>query len=213
MKKILLLAALPVLCLVLISATFIKKGDSNTIAASGGATFQELLKEFPKGTMPFTVSVSEMRDIMSPPKNSRPRALGTLSTKYGRILPDATGSKFSRMPEEVAPIKAFETPDNYVLVYLMGHFRYFGSGQYYAAVFDKKGNLKNKALLASFGHNTITSGNLAANGTITRTEFDVQWTEDGEGSIKSITKKKTDTVALLPNAAPTAPTASKRAEP
>jgi hypothetical protein len=169
----------------------------------GKATFAKLLEQFPKGTLPYSLTTSVLRtdvDTMAYSKY-RNRQKTVLPREFRTFFPNLVEEgKFSRMPPPPPePFLAFEADGKYVLIYLTERF----SKSYMVATFDGKGKFISERPFASVGLHGITAATLDEKLKLTRVEYKILWDKptDKEGykncKITELKLEKTTVESLI----------------
>jgi hypothetical protein len=141
----------------------------------GKATFAKLLEQFPKGTLPYSLTTSVLRidvDTMAYSKY-RNREKTVLPREFRAFFPNLLEEgKFSRMPPPPPePFLAFEADGKHVLIYLTERF-----GKYYTvATFDEKGKFISERPFSNVNLNSMTAATLDEHLNLTRLEYKILW--------------------------------------
>jgi hypothetical protein len=177
--------------------------------------FEDLLNEFPKGTLPYTLSADALKQEFVQERGvERSKAQQIIPKKRIQnhlLLPDMP--RFSRMPAMPEAVMALESKTHYVLIYTRG--RYLGG--YQAAIYDKKGRLFYNMEVAHANQDEIKSFSLDENLNATFTMYELKWKKNVEtagyagNKIKSMTLQKTNVVdmTVLPKSEEKEPQAPK----
>jgi hypothetical protein len=141
----------------------------------GKATFAKLLEQFPKGTLPYSLTTSVLRndvDTMAYSKYQN-REKKILPREFRNFFPDlAEESKFSRMPPPPPqPFLAFEADGKHVLIYLTDRF----GKNYTVATFDAKGKCISERAFAHVSLRNMTAATLDEHLNLTRMEYNILW--------------------------------------
>jgi hypothetical protein len=141
----------------------------------GKATFAKLLEQFPKGTLPYSLTTSVLRidvDTMAYSKY-RNREKIVLPREFRTFFPNLVEEgKFSRMPPPPPePFLAFEADGKHVLIYLTERY----SKTYMVATFDDKGKFISERHFAGVSLNGMTAATLDEHLNLTRLEYKILW--------------------------------------
>lgn len=122
-------------------------------------TFQDFLAQFPKASLPYAFSAedlqSQMQNRATAPKAKR------LAWEYYQFLPMLEESaRYSRMPVYPEPVAAFETNDNYAVLYNTGRGFTKNYKSYHIAVFDKQGKHLATHFVAGVNTTTLTAASI-----------------------------------------------------
>jgi hypothetical protein len=169
----------------------------------GKATFAKLLEQFPKGTLPCSLTTNVLRtdvDTMAHSKYQN-RQKKILPREFRTFFPNLEEeSKFSRMPPPPPePFLAFETDGKHVLIYLTERY----GKSYMIATFDEKGKFISERPFANVNLNNMTAATLDANLNLTRMEYKILWDKpsDNKGyknsKITELTLEKTTVESLI----------------
>jgi hypothetical protein len=144
-------------------------------AVKGKATFAKLLEQFPKGTLPYSLTTSVLRidvDTMAYSKY-RNRQKTILPREFRIFFPNLVEEgKFSRMPPPPPePFLAFEADGKHVLIYLTERF----SKTYMVATFDEKGKFISERHFADVSLRGMTAATLDANLNLTSMAYKILW--------------------------------------
>jgi len=153
---------------------------------SGGADFDDFLKEFPAQTLPYALDEKTLQARLeleiarqNDPENYVAPARKRLSWEYYKFLPELKqASMFSRNPVTAEPVAAFKTEQNHVVLYVTGRGFSRNYGNYFVSVFDKKGRHKATNEVASVHPSTIVSFQLDKNLRAVSTTWQVNWEKD-----------------------------------
>lgn len=164
--------------------------------------FEDLLNEFPKGTLPYALSADALKQEFVQERGvERSKAQKIIPKKlirYHSLLPNMTRFNFSRTPNMPEAVMALESKTHYVLIYTKG--RHFA--EYQAAIYDKKGHLFHNIEVAHANQDEIKSFSLDENLNATFTTYELKWKKDVEtagyagNKIKSMTLQKTNVVDM-----------------
>ena len=171
------------------------------VEPTGDATFQDLLKEFPKGKLPYTVSADDLKHQLLQQyglekQTGKSKKVDRISRKFHTLLPDMV--RFSRIAKMPEPIMALESKTNYALIYTVTHY----GAEYKVAIYDKQGQFLYKRVLASASQSELQAVVLDENLKATFSTHTLVWERDIEkegyekNRIKSITLTKKDVVDL-----------------
>jgi hypothetical protein len=141
----------------------------------GKAIFSKLLEQFPKGTLPYSLTTSVLRtdvDTMAYSKYQN-REKTILPREFRTFFPElAEESKFSRMPPPPPqPFLAFEADGKYVLIYLTERY----GKVYTVATFDAKGKCISERDFANVNLNNMTTATLDEHLNLTRMTHKILW--------------------------------------
>jgi hypothetical protein len=175
MKKIVLFFALITAFCILASMNYKKENDIKTYDS-----FEELLKYFPKGNLPFHLTTKILQEQaltftndyycnnLVVKKNILPKEF----RKYFPSLEDSYKNRLSRMPPAAGePLISFDAEDKHILVY----FIWRGGYTYQVATFDNKGNLINEKVFAVASLSQIVEVNLDKKLNLNYTFYTVNW--------------------------------------
>jgi hypothetical protein len=174
------------------------------VEPTGDVTFQDLLKQFPKNNLPYSLSAETLKHellvrygIEKEEKNATQKTFnGRLNYKYRQLLPDM--SRFSRAPLMPTPIAALETSTNYALIYTIDRY----DVEYRVAIYNKAGEFLHKRVLASAHKDAIQSALIDENLNATITTHAIIWERDVEkegyekNKVKSFKVQKTEIVDI-----------------
>jgi hypothetical protein len=142
---------------------------------NGEATFEELLAQFSKGTLPYSLTTNVLRrhvDTMAYAKY-RQQEKKVLPRAFHQYFPSLESErKFSRMPPPLPePFLAFEANGKHVLIYFTNRF----GKSYYVSTFDAKGKLISEKPFAEVNLEEMTIATLEENLELTRIKYDIIW--------------------------------------
>jgi hypothetical protein len=147
----------------------------NEISFNGDATFANLLTLFPKGTLPFNITKTALRDYADAMAHTEYQKAEkkVIPRAFRKYFPSLNNeSKFSRMPPPLAePLLAFEALGKHVLVYLTNRY----GKDYYIATFTGKGKLISERALADVELDNMTTASLDENLNLTREQYEIIW--------------------------------------
>ena len=175
MKSIFLI---PVFFLTFLSLT---AGQANTVSTSNSdsdaATFQDFLAQFPKASLPYTFDAealqSELENRSSSPKATR------LGWEYYEFLPMLEESaRYNRMPVYPEPLAAFETADNYAVLYNTGRAFTKNFKSYHIAVYDKSGQHLATHFVAGINPGSLTVATIDQTLQATVQAYQINWSKD-----------------------------------
>jgi hypothetical protein len=141
----------------------------------GDATFAKLLELFPKGTLPFDITKTTLRDYADAMAHTDFQKVEkkVLPRAFRIYFPNLNNeSKFSRMPPPLAePFLAFEAKGKHVLIYFTNRF----GKDYHIATFTEKGKLISERAFADVDLDNLTTASLDENLNLTREQYEIIW--------------------------------------
>jgi hypothetical protein len=141
------------------------------------ASFSELLKLFPKGTLPYSLTANVLReqftnDIGMTYEQSAAIKKNVLPRDFRKFFPSLDSKKFSRMPPPIGePFLAFEADGKHVLVFVTRR----GGSYYQVATFTKKGKLISERHFAHANYYDINEVLLDTNLNLFCNSYGVNW--------------------------------------
>ena len=142
---------------------------------NGEATFEELLAQFPKGTLPYSLTTNVLRNHVDTMAYAEHRNVEkkVLPRAFRSFFPNLESErKFSRMPPPLPePFLAFEANGKHVLIYFTNRF----GKSYYVSTFDAKGKLISEKPFAEVSLEYMTTATLDENLDLTRLNYDIIW--------------------------------------
>jgi hypothetical protein len=173
------------------------------VEPTGDATFQDLLKQFPKTQLPYSLSAEALKHellvrygIEKEADSKKTKTTGRLNYKYRQLLPDM--SHFSRSPQMPTPVASLETKTHYALIYTLDRFEV----EYRVAIYNKKGEFMHKRTLAVAHNDVIQSVLLDENLSATISKHQIVWEKDIEkhgyekNKVKSFKVQNTEIVDI-----------------
>jgi hypothetical protein len=172
------------------------------VEPTGDATFQDLLKQFPKSNLPYSISADALKHELlvrygiEKEAETKKKPTNRLGYKYSSLLPDM--SRFSRSPQMPSPVASLETKTYYALIYTMDRFEV----EYRVAVYNKKGEYLHKRILAAAHNDVIQSALLDENLNATVSTHKIVWEKDIEkhgyekNKVKSFKVQNTEIVDI-----------------
>lgn len=155
MKSIFLIPVFLFVCLVPMNANNSMNNNGNP----DEPTFQDFLAQFPKASLPYTFSADDLQAQMEK-RAAAPKAK-RLAWEYYQFLPMLEESaRYSRMPVYPEPVAAFETQENYAVLYNTGRGFTKNFKSYHIAVFDKQGNHLATHFVAGVNTTTLTASTI-----------------------------------------------------
>lgn len=160
----------------------------------GKATFAKLLEQFPKGTLPYSLTANILRNDVDT------MAHGQYRNRQKKVLPrelrvffpslESEGN-FSRMPPPPPePFLAFEAEGKHVLIYLTERY----DKRYTAATFDENGKLIGEKPFALVKLNMVMDATLDEQLNLTSRTYKVVW--DKESDMEGYKNRKITDLAL-----------------
>jgi hypothetical protein len=171
------------------------------VEPTGDATFQDLLKEFPQGKLPYTLTADALKHQLLQQyeletRRTKSKVVNRISRKYYTLLPDMV--RFSRIAKMPEPVMALESKTNYALIYTVTHY----GVEYKVAVYDKQGAFLYNQVLAFASQETLQAVVLDENLKATFSMYDLIWEKDikkegyKKNNIKTLTLAKKSVVDL-----------------
>ncbi len=172
------------------------------VEPTGDATFQDLLKQFPKNNLPYSISAEALKHELlvrygiEKEAETQKKYTSRLNYKYRSLLPDM--SRFSRSPQMPTPVASLETKTHYALIYTLDRFEV----EYRVAIYNKKGEFLHKRTLAIAHNDVIQSALLDENLNATVSTHKIIWEKDIEkdgyenNKVKSFKVQKTEIVDI-----------------
>ncbi len=148
--------------------------------SKGAILFIKLLEQFPKGTLPYSLTTNVLREqIKTNSTNdyvSKDKRV-TIGSKFLTFFPNLhEQSKFSRSPQPLPEaFLAFEARGKHILIYFTNYYNY---KTYYVSVFDANGNSISEKTFAVVNLKRLTTATLDDNFELTRTNYDVIWDKE-----------------------------------
>ena len=172
MKSIFLIPVFLLVCLVPMNAN-----NSMNNGNPDEPTFQDFLAQFPKAGLPYTFSADDLQTQMEK-RATAPKAK-RLAWEYYQFLPMLEESaRFSRMPVYPEPVAAFETKENYAVLYNTGRGFTKNYKSYHIAVFDKQGNHLATHFVAGVNTTTLTASTIDETLNAKVQAYQINWTKD-----------------------------------
>ncbi len=174
MKSIFLI---PVFLFALINLTAGQAAAVSTSNDSAEPTFQDFLAQFPKASLPYTFDAEVLQNQLEN-RTSAPKAT-RLAWDYYQFLPTLEESaRYSRMPVYPEPVAAFETAENYAVLYNTGRAFTKNLKSYHIAVFDKAGNHIATNFVAGVNPGTLTVATIDENLRAVVQAYMINWAKD-----------------------------------
>ena len=173
MKSIFLIPVFLLVCLVPMNANNSMNNNGNP----DEPTFQDFLAQFPKAGLPYTFSADDLQAQMEK-RATAPKAK-RLAWEYYQFLPMLEESaRYSRMPVYPEPVAAFETRENYAVLYNTGRGFTKNFKSYHIAVFDKQGNHLATHFVAGVNITTLTASTIDETLHAKVQAYQVNWAKD-----------------------------------
>ena len=148
--------------------------------------FLTFLKQFPRTTLPYTLSKERLLQHMlaafqaenkpdAPYDGRRP---ATLLNDPGIFIPSNPMAMLSRNPEYLQPEARMETADNVAVIYSVSHGYSRAFATYMVVLFDKQGRFISRNACASTDTEQITAGSIDQNLRAVITSFRINWKKD-----------------------------------
>ena len=147
-----------------------------TPAAEETVTFQDFLQQFPAQNLPYSITEEDLQAQLTATTKSKAKRL---SWEYYQFIPTLERSaQTSRMTVYPEPIAAFETADNFAVLYNLARGLSKGNKCLEIAVFDKEGNFIASRVIAGVNANTLTAAQIdeALNATVKA--YEINWASD-----------------------------------
>jgi hypothetical protein len=169
-------------------------------------TFQDFLLQFPKGSLPYTFSESDLQHQLDVRAGNtlpveKPQHLGW---EYYEFLPDLEEiAGHSSMPIYPEPVISFETEKYYAVVYNTGRAFAKQYKTYNVALFSKEGKHMGTYCIAGVQPGVLTAATLDEQLQVTIKEYQVKWEKNVEqagvkgNTVTGINLLKTKQVDLL----------------
>jgi len=172
MKSIFLI---PVFLVTVVSLTV---GQATSVTTSNDEpTFQEFLAQFPKASLPYSFDAEVLQNQLEN-RTAAPKAT-RLAWDYYHFLPMLEESaRYSCMPVYPEPVAAFETAENYAVLYNTGRMFTKNLKSYHIAVFDKAGNHLATNFVAGVNPGTLTVATIDENLRATVQAYMLNWAKD-----------------------------------
>ncbi len=156
----------------------ISADDNVNTSFTGKVTFEQLLKQFPKGTLPYSLTTNMLREeltTMSQGDATTKVERHSLKRAFLRFLPLVNdNSMFSRMPMPLPePFLAFETNGKHILVYFTQGYSSYKT--YYVSTFTNTGKVISEKQLSHVGLSSIVDATINENLDLTRFYYTVIW--------------------------------------
>jgi hypothetical protein len=152
-----------------------------TLAAQAqDTTFQGFLQQFPKATLPYSLSEAELQgQLESRAANAPVEKAKRLAWEYYEFLPTLEdNARENRMPVYPEPIAALETPNHYAVIYNTGRNFARQYKTYNITVFDKAGNFVATRCIAGVNPTALAAATIDENLEVTIKEYSVNWSKD-----------------------------------
>lgn len=168
------------------------------------ATFQEFLKAFPEGKLPFALSVETLREHLEAHRSKdkkSPLQKKRLNSTFTDFLISEQEREFTRSPLTVDALMTTKYENKHLIIYAVGR-GLRGHLDFFAGLYDAKGLLLKRELFASSNTSEFIEGSINKNLQIKTTTYDIFWSQEKDRrqrKIKAIIKEKTEVKSLLDN--------------
>lgn len=122
---------------------------------SAEPTFNDFLAQFPKASLPYTMTAEDLQQQIQPKPATKVNRLGW---DYYSFLPELERSaQFSNMPVYPEPVAVFETRGYYAVLYNLARGLSKGSKTYSITVYDLDGGYIGTQFVAGINNREITT--------------------------------------------------------
>jgi hypothetical protein len=124
-------------------------------------TFADFLAQFPKASLPYTMTAQDLQEQIQPKPNTKVNRLGW---DYYSFLPELERSaQYSNMPVYPEPVAVFETRGYYAVLYNLARGLSKGTKTYSITVYDLDGGYIGTQFIAGINAKEITAVRIEAN--------------------------------------------------
>lgn len=158
------------------SVLFTTTSNAQNVAGAQ-ATFQEFLKQFPAGQLPYSFGEQDLRTQLE--TRAGGEKTKRLAWEFYEFLPDLEENvRTNRMPVYPEPVVYFETKQYYAVVYNTGRKFARQFKTYNIAVFDKQGKYIASRCIAGVNPTALAAATIDEHLQVTIKEYSINWEKD-----------------------------------